>query len=79
MKFRLMYPTGFVGPHVLRELCLDVLSEGECESFVNMVFKLFGQQVRNIYCLTCRPVGGGFPLRLSTVFQKQRSIAKVRH
>jgi hypothetical protein len=44
MKFRLMYPTGFVGPHVLRELCLDVLSEEECERHVNTVFKLFGQQ-----------------------------------
>ena len=39
MKFRLMYPTGFVGPHVLRELCIDVLSESECENFVNMVMR----------------------------------------
>ncbi len=27
MKFRHLYPTGFVGPHVLRNLCLDVLNE----------------------------------------------------
>ena len=33
MKFRLMYPTGFVGPHVLRELCIDVLNESECGMF----------------------------------------------
>lgn len=37
MKFRMMYPTGFIGPHVLRELCIDVLNESECEKFVNMV------------------------------------------
>ena len=44
MKFRNLYPTGFVGPHVLRNLCLDVLDEEECEDYVNMVFTLYGQR-----------------------------------
>ena len=46
MTFRHQYPTGFVGPHVLRNLCLDVLNEKDCEEYVDMVFKLYGQRKR---------------------------------
>ena len=37
MTFRHQYPTGFVGPHVLRILCLDVLNEKDCEEYVDRV------------------------------------------
>jgi hypothetical protein len=44
IKFRIQYPTGFVGPHILRNLLLDVLSEKECDEYVDMVFKIYGQR-----------------------------------
>lgn len=46
MKFKNQYPTGYVGPHVLRNLCIDVMTEEDCDHFVNTVFKLYGQRKR---------------------------------
>jgi Ca2+-binding EF-hand superfamily protein len=43
MKFRRQYPTGFIGPSVFKELCASVLSREECDSFVDMVFLLYGR------------------------------------
>lgn len=44
MMFRSQYPAGFVGPNVLREICADVLNEEECDEYVDMVFRLYGQK-----------------------------------
>ena len=46
MRFRSQYPTGYVGPHVLRNLCIDVLREEDCDYYVDSVFKLYGQKKR---------------------------------
>jgi len=44
MKFKNEYPTGYVGPHVLRNLCINIMSEEDCDYYVESVFKLYGER-----------------------------------
>ena len=39
IMFKTQYPSGYVGPNVLHEICKDVLNEQESDEFVEMVFR----------------------------------------
>ena len=50
MMFRSQYPTGFVGPNVLRELCEHFLTEEDCDEYVDMIFQLYGHKKKGWGC-----------------------------
>ena len=69
MKFNTYLPiqkqfaiSGYVGPHVLRNLCINIMNEEDCDYYVESVFKLYGERkkgmhvclhVPNFYIISC--------------------------
>lgn len=43
MKFRQQFPTGFIGPQAMVNLCSGVLGTRESEAFVERIFSLYGR------------------------------------
>ena len=44
--------SGYVGPHVLRNLCINIMNEEDCDYYVESVFKLYGERKKGMHvCL----------------------------